>query len=108
MSNRSSHFVRRFQTLPSALAGVSGARRLLALAAVLALLALMLLPTVAQAASTEHWSATLTPKSFGTGLGCSNAVSDEGVFCTSSSILTDNSFDYDSKTYNVDQLSPLL
>ena len=49
MSKRSSHFVHRFQTLPSALAGLSGSRRLLALAAVLALLALMLLPTAVQA-----------------------------------------------------------
>ena len=49
MSNRSSHFANRFQTPPSALAGVSGSRRLLALAAVLALLALMLQPAAAQA-----------------------------------------------------------
>ena len=47
MSKRSSHFVHRLQTLPSALAG--GPRRLPALAAVLALLALALLPTAAQA-----------------------------------------------------------
>ncbi len=62
MSNRSSHFVRRFQTLPSALAGVSGSRKLLALAAVLALLALTLLPTTgqAQAQATEVWAATMT------------------------------------------------
>ena len=62
MSNRSSHFVHRFQTLPSALAGVSGPRRLLALAVVLALLALILLPTVgqAQAQTTEVWAATMT------------------------------------------------
>ena len=104
MSNRSSHFARRFRALPSALAGVPDSRRLLALAAVLALLALTLQPTTAQA-QTEHWSATLTPKSFGTGLGCSNAVSDAGVFCTSSSILTDNSFEYDGTTYSVDQLA---
>ena len=49
MSNRSSHLAHRFQTLPSALAGVPGSRRLLALAAVLALLALTLLPTAAPA-----------------------------------------------------------
>ena len=42
MSNRSSHFARRLQTLPSALAGVSGSRRLLALAAVLSLALLTL------------------------------------------------------------------
>ena len=53
MSNRSSHFVHRLQTLPSALAGVSGPRRLLTLAAVLALLALALLPTGGQAQSYE-------------------------------------------------------
>ena len=105
MSNRSSHFVHGLRALPSALAGVpDSSRRLLALAAVLALLALTLQPTTAQA-QTEHWSATLTPKSFGTGLGCSNAVSDAGVFCSSSSILTDNSFEYDGKTYSVDQLA---
>ena len=62
MSNRSSHFVRRFQTLPSALAGVSGSRKLLALAAVLALLAVTLQPTVGQALAqtTEVWAATMT------------------------------------------------
>ena len=38
MSNRSFHFVRRLQTLPSALAGVSGSGRLLALAAALVVL----------------------------------------------------------------------
>ena len=49
MSNRSSHFVHRLQTLPSALAGVPGSRRLLALAVVFALLTLTLLPTTGQA-----------------------------------------------------------
>ena len=49
MSNRSSHFVHRFQTLTSALAGASGPRRLVALAAVLALLVLALPPTTGQA-----------------------------------------------------------
>ena len=53
MSDRSSHFVHRLQTLPSALAGVSGPRRLLTLAAVLALLALTLLPTAGQAQTYE-------------------------------------------------------
>ena len=49
MSNRSSHFAHRFQTLPSALAGVPGSRRLLALQ-----------PTAAQAQPvTEVWSASL-------------------------------------------------
>ena len=49
MSSPRSHFVHRLQTLPSALAGVSVSRRLLALAAVLALLALALQPPNAQA-----------------------------------------------------------
>ena len=56
MSNRSSHFVHRLQTLPSALAGVSGPRRLLALAAVLALLVLALLPTTGQAQTPYDYS----------------------------------------------------
>ena len=72
MSNRSSHFVHRLQSLPSTLAGVSGARRLLALPAVLALLALMLLPTVAQAATETPW------------------VSNTGQSRTSSSFLSGN------------------
>ena len=70
MSNRSSHFVHRLQTLPSTLAGVSGSRKLLALAAVLALLALMLLPTGAQAQADTTpvpttWS--LVPSGLGVG-----------------------------------------
>ena len=73
MSNRSSHFVHRLQALPSALAGVSGSRRLLALAAVLALLALTLLPTVAQAQTETPW------------------VSNTGQSRSSSSFLTGNS-----------------
>ena len=54
MSNRKSHFVNRFQTLPSALAGLSGSRKLLALQ-----------PTAAQyQAGEEAWSSTLTPDAF--------------------------------------------
>ena len=54
MSNRRSRFVSRFQTLPSALAGVSGSGRLLAHQ-----------PTVAQAQTVEEaWSSTLTPDAF--------------------------------------------
>ena len=56
MSNRSSHFAHRFQTLPSALAGVPSARRLLALAVVLPLLALTLLPTAGQAQTPYDYS----------------------------------------------------
>ena len=107
MSNRSSHFVRRFQTLRSALTGVSGSRRLLALAAVLALLALMLQPTAVQAQTvTTVWSATLNPvsTSVDSGLGCSNAASDSNAYCSSSSRLDDNSFDYDGTTYAFHEL----
>ena len=54
MSNRSSHLAHRFQTLPSALAGVPGSRRLPAHQ-----------PTVAQAQTVEEaWSSTLTPDAF--------------------------------------------
>ena len=56
MSDRSSHFVHRLQTLPSALAGVPVSRRLLALAAVLALLVLALLPTAGQAQTPYDYS----------------------------------------------------
>ena len=104
MSNRSSHFVHRLQTLPSTLAGVSLSRRLLALAAVLALLALTLQPTAAQAQTqtVEVWSSTLSIKSLGSDLinGCSDA--NQGAKCTDG--LTDNSFEYDGTTYNVTYL----
>ena len=104
MSNRRSHFVHRFQTLPSALAGVSVSRRLLALAAVLALLALALQPPAAQAQTVteEVWSSTLSIKSLGSDLinGCSDA--SQGAKCTDG--LTDNSFEYDGTTYNVTYL----
>ena len=100
MSNRSSHFVRRFQTLPAALGGVSGSRRLLALAAVLALLALMLQPTAAHAQTvTTVWSATFTPASPGGNVGCTGQTDSDDEVC--SSTLTDNSFDYDGTTYVV-------
>ena len=54
MSNRSFHFVRRFQTLPSAPAHVSGSSRLLALQS-----------TAAQHQAGEGlWSSTLDPHAF--------------------------------------------
>ena len=62
MSNRSSHFAHRFQTLPSALAGVPGSRRLLALAVVLALLALALLPTAGQAQTVAPDDVAVVPQ----------------------------------------------
>ena len=54
MSNRSSHFVRRFQTLPSVPAGVSRSRTLPALQS-----------TAAQRQAGEGvWSSTLDPHAF--------------------------------------------
>ena len=100
MSKRRSHFVHRFQTLPSALAGVPGSRRLLALAAVvLALLALTLLPTAAQA-QTEVWAATMT-----VGELTDQAGTRYGTFGYSASAgygsLTDTDFTRGSTTYTV-------
>ena len=104
MSNRSSHFVHRLQALPSALAGVSGSGRLLALAAVLALLALTLLPTTAQAQTvTEVWSETLPVKDAeDDDIGCHNGVTDTTARCSNS--LTDDTFEYDNTNYSVTQL----
>ena len=62
MSNRSSHFAHRFQTLPSALAGVPGSRRLLALAVVLAVLALALLTPGAQAQTVAPDDVAVVPE----------------------------------------------
>ena len=62
MSNRSSHFAHRFQTLPSALAGVPGSRRLLALAVVLAVLALALLTPGAQAQTVAPDDVAVVPQ----------------------------------------------
>ena len=101
MSNRSSHFANRLQTLPSALAAVSGSRRLLALAAVLALLALTLLPTAAQAqtvqAQTEIWSDTMTVGTLTVGSLTFLGWGDGG---TSPGVLTDEDFDYGDHTYD--------
>ena len=103
MSNRSSHFANRFQTLPSALAAVSGSRRLLALAAVLALLALTLQPTAAQAQTaqdpTELWSDTMTVGSYMVSTLTFFGWNDEGTF--TGSALSDQDFDYGNHTYNL-------
>ena len=94
MSNRKSHFVRRFQTLPSALA------------AVLALLALTLQPTAAQAqtaqAQTELWSATMTVGSQTASGLTFLGWSDSGTL--TGSVLTDEDFDYGDHTYNLAQI----
>ena len=104
MSNRSSHFAHRFQTLPSALAGVSGSRRLLALAAVLALLVLALLPTTGQAqtAETQIWSETMTVGSR-TAAGLVHlGWSDTGTY--TGAALSDQDFDYGDHTYNLEHI----
>ena len=96
MSNRSSHCVRRFPTLPSAAAA---AGKLLALAALLVLLALMLLPNAGQAQTPDPiWSGTLTVGSGSSGShGCNNTIT--GSECTS--LLNDDDFIHDGTTYTI-------
>ena len=73
-----------------------GPRACLALLAATALLALAA-PAQAQ---TEIWSATFTPADVGSGvLGCSNGVSTGR--CSSTSLLSEDSFNYDSTDYNI-------
>ena len=73
-------------------------RTCLALLAATALLA-MAAPAQAQ---TEVWSATLTPASFFNGLGCFNGVPN--AECNNTSVLSEDSFTYDSTDYTVFQL----
>ena len=76
-----------------------GARACLALLAAAALLALAA-PAQAQ---TEVWTATLTPADLSGGiLGCSNSVST--ARCSSTSVLSEDSFNYDSTDYNITAL----
>ena len=73
-----------------------GARACLALLAAAALLALAA-PAQAQ---TEVWTATLTPGDLTSGIrGCSNDVG--AARCSSTSVLSDDSFNYDSTAYNI-------
>ena len=73
-----------------------GQRACLALLAATALLALAA-PAQAQ---TEIWSATLTPGDLSSGiLGCSNGFSI--ARCSSTSVLSEDSFNYDSTDYNI-------
>ena len=73
-----------------------GLRACLALLAATALLALAA-PAQAQ---TEVWSATLTPGDLSSGiLGCSNDVSSGR--CSSTSVLSEDSFTYDSTDYTI-------
>ena len=74
-----------------------GTRACLALLAAAALLVALAAPAQAQ---TEVWSATLTPADIGGGvLGCSNGVSTGR--CSSTSLLSEDSFNYDSTDYNI-------
>ena len=76
-----------------------GQRACLALLAAAALLALAA-PAQAQ---TEVWSATLTPGDLSSGLlGCTNGVSTGR--CSSTSLLSEDSFNYDSTDYNITAL----
>ena len=75
-----------------------GPRACLALLAATALLALAA-PAQAQ---TEVWSTTLTPASLLNGLGCFNGVPN--AECSNTSVLSEDSFTYDSTDYTVFQL----
>ena len=75
-----------------------GPRACLALLAATALLALAA-PAQAQ---TEVWTATLTPASLFNGLGCFNGVPN--AECSNTSVLSEDSFTYDSTDYTVFQL----
>ena len=105
MSNRSSRFVHPLQTLPSALAGMSGSGRLLALAAVFALLALMLQPTAvqAQADTTPPALESATVAADGTSI---ELVFDEPYVVAAASLLTTTQFSVtaDGSTVTVGQL----
>ena len=87
---------RRLRPRENAATLLRGARACLALLAAAALLALAA-PAQAQ---TEVWTATLTPADLTLSiLGCSNAVED-GT-CSSTTILSEDSFNYDSTDYTI-------
>ena len=74
-----------------------GPRACLALLAAAALLVALAAPAQAQ---TEVWSATLTTGDLSSGiLGCSNGVGT--ARCSSTSVLSEDSFTYDSTAYNI-------
>ena len=87
---------RRLRPRDNAATLLRGARACLALLAAAALLALAA-PAQAQ---TEVWTATLTPHDLSSGiLGCSNGV--QNARCSSTSVLSEDSFNYDSTDYNI-------
>ena len=93
---RRSSLWRRLRPRENAATLLRGPRACLALLAATALLALAA-PAQAQ---TEVWSATLTPGDLSSGiLGCSNGVGT--ARCSSTSVLSEDSFTYDSTAYNI-------
>ncbi len=87
---------RRLRPRENAATRLRGARACLALLAAAALLALAA-PAQAQ---TEVWTATLTPGDLSSGiLGCSVGVAT--ARCSSTSVLSEDSFNYDSTDYNI-------
>ena len=87
---------RRLRPRDNAATLLRGARACLALLAAAALLALAA-PAQAQ---TEVWTATLTPGDLTSGIrGCSNGVG--AARCSSTSFLSEDSFNYDSTDYNI-------
>ena len=93
---RRSSLRRRLRPRENAVTLLRGARACLALLAAAALLALAA-PAQAQ---TEVWSATLTTGDLSSGiLGCSNGVGT--ARCSSTSVLSEDSFTYDSTAYNI-------
>ena len=87
---------RRLRPRENAATLLRGAQACLALLAAAALLALAA-PAQAQ---TEVWTATLTPGDLSSGiLGCSVGVAT--AQCSSTSVLSEDSFNYDSTDYNI-------
>ena len=87
---------RRLRPRENAATRLRGARACLALLAAAALLALAA-PAQAQ---TEVWTATLTPADLTAGtLGCSNNIAT--ARCSSTTFLSEDSFNHDSTDYNI-------
>ena len=90
---------RRLRPRDNAATLLRGARACLALLGAAALLALAA-PAQAQ---TEVWTATLTPGDLGLSmLGCSNGV--DAARCSSTTVLSEDSFNYDSTDYTITAL----
>ncbi len=91
---------RRLRPRDNAATLLRGARACLALLAAAALLALAAPAPAPAQAQTEVWTATLTTGDLSSGiLGCSNGV--DTARCSSTSVLSEDSFNYDSTDYNI-------